>query len=189
MHTIHQVLHIASRGCPVREDPCRGSHMLRQTRKGGPEQVWTRLRERPRGRRRRTACGVVVEGKRVWRAGGLHGLWAGLWIVWVLLLCCTWAGRGSTFLAQDYLDNILQTGEAVKRLSNVRHMPEPSVGAWVSISPQPPAPRPPPGQALQDNTGRQAGSTDGPVPGQWVGGPASDLSSRGFNNPPDTWGR
>lgn len=42
---IQPSLHIASRVYPVREDPCRGSHMLRQTRKGGPERVGTKPRE------------------------------------------------------------------------------------------------------------------------------------------------
>lgn len=34
LRSVHVTLHIVPRGCPVRVDPCRGSHMLRQTEKG-----------------------------------------------------------------------------------------------------------------------------------------------------------
>lgn len=34
VRSLHVTLHIAFRGCPVWVDPCRGSHMLRQTEKG-----------------------------------------------------------------------------------------------------------------------------------------------------------
>lgn len=61
---MHVTLHIAFRGRPVVVDPCRGSHMLRQTEKGVQSESG-----RSQGKSM-TETSLYC----LWGGGGLHGL-------------------------------------------------------------------------------------------------------------------
>lgn len=101
------------------------------------------------------------------------------------LVWCTWQiseGRDHErkhFLGK--LDSILQTGEAVKRLSNVRHMPARVLGQGLSLSISPP-PHKHPRPGRHGKAGRTAQ--------EWGGGllQTSPRSIAGGSTP-DTWGR
>lgn len=63
VRSLHVTLHIAFRGCPVRVDPCRGSHMLRQTEKGVQSELG-----RSQGKAMRATSLYCL-----WGGGGLEG--------------------------------------------------------------------------------------------------------------------
>lgn len=114
--SVHVTLHAEFRGCPVRVDPGRGSHMLRQTEKGVQSEL---------GR----SQGKAVKATSVELFVGVMEVVEGCMDCSLVYMADRRGRDRERKHSWERLDTIycMRTGgrvEAVKRLSNVRRMPE-----------------------------------------------------------------